>query len=393
MQLIYPTKDEIMRFFEKVNGFISVIRISELLVIPHVQRSTPMDEEWRHIQGFLHQLKSEGFLIVQNEGEDIYHEKFSSTQDRIQKYFARNQVVDNSDLTKKTDSELYEIMRSSIDNSYVPSSIYNKAKLELEIRHNQNKQSDKPVRGKTVKKVLYKDENLFIKSRSQGDDQHLLIGKRDVKEDKAHIIVDNENGSLRLEDGRLEPTDIVPHIEVIATFPNGKRVSSTRSVIENNLSLPEIEVEKSKIGFSKAVTLANGLAESFTIMVPVIIRNLSNDKIQVRNIRTILELSEGYQWHEFYNDINPPNGRNINGRDFLPCTFGFAVNIKGRELGVNNENPLFVANRDKILSELSSKKIIFKFVAEIVSLDGTNPIEEVSDLTSILIDKIKITTN
>lgn len=45
-------------------------------------------------------------------------------------------------LKHKTDEELMEIMRNSIDNSYVPSSIYHKAKQELEFR-NVPKQEDK----------------------------------------------------------------------------------------------------------------------------------------------------------------------------------------------------------------------------------------------------------
>ena len=38
------------------------------------------------------------------------------------------------DLIQKSDDELKTIMRASIDNSYVPSSIYHKAKQELEFR-------------------------------------------------------------------------------------------------------------------------------------------------------------------------------------------------------------------------------------------------------------------
>ncbi len=87
MELIYPTKNEIMIFFKTHNGFIDIYRISQLLVTPFVQRSTPMDEEWQHIQLFLHQLKSDNFLLIQNEGQNIYEEKFSSTPDRIDKYF------------------------------------------------------------------------------------------------------------------------------------------------------------------------------------------------------------------------------------------------------------------------------------------------------------------
>src|SRR3990167_10484204 len=38
-------------------------------------------------------------------------------------------------LKHKTDEELREIMRNSIDNQYVPSSVYHKAKQELEFRN------------------------------------------------------------------------------------------------------------------------------------------------------------------------------------------------------------------------------------------------------------------
>lgn len=42
---------------------------------------------------------------------------------------------EQKDLKYRTDEELREIMRNSIDNSYVPSSIYHKAKQELEFRN------------------------------------------------------------------------------------------------------------------------------------------------------------------------------------------------------------------------------------------------------------------
>lgn len=143
MELIYPTKNEIMEFFKTHSGYLPVIRIAELLVAPHVDRSSPMDEEWKHIQGFLHQLKSQDFLLIQNEGQDIYNEKFSSTSDRIERYFNKDRIIDYSDLTQKTDDELQNIMRQTIDNSYVPSSVYNKAKQELEFRKNHQKPEQK----------------------------------------------------------------------------------------------------------------------------------------------------------------------------------------------------------------------------------------------------------
>lgn len=134
MKMIYPTKDDIMNLFKNRSGFSTVYGIATFLVTPHVQRSNVLDGEWKHIQGFLHQLKSDGFLLVENEGQDIIHEKFSSTPDRVEKYFQKDKIIDNSDLTKKTDEELQEIMRRTIANAYVSDSIHNKAKLELEFR-------------------------------------------------------------------------------------------------------------------------------------------------------------------------------------------------------------------------------------------------------------------
>lgn len=47
------------------------------------------------------------------------------------------------DLTKKTNEELREIMRNSIDNQYVPTSIYHKAKQELEFREARRREKER----------------------------------------------------------------------------------------------------------------------------------------------------------------------------------------------------------------------------------------------------------
>lgn len=151
-----------------------------------------------------------------------------------------------------------------------------------------------------------------------------------------------------------------------------------------------IEAEIDKVVFNKIVTTAEGLAESFTLIVPVLIKNPSENKIRIRNIRPTIELPSGYQWHMFYEDLNSPGGRDINGRDFLGCKFGFAANIIGREKGVKETNTEFVGNRDRILSEIPSAKILFHFAAEAMSLEGTTTISEEYDLTDTLLPLIKI---
>lgn len=87
---------------------------------------------------------------------------------------------------------------------------------------------------KTIKKRL-ETEGLFVESRSQGEDQHLLIGEKDGTANKAHIVIDGKSGEIRVEDNRQEPTKILPRIETILTLPSGKKIKTTREAIEEIL--------------------------------------------------------------------------------------------------------------------------------------------------------------
>lgn len=63
-----------------------------------------------------------------------------------------------NELTTKTDGELKEIMRNSIDNSYVSSSIYHKAKQELEFRNISKHKNEIEVANISPKQMV----NTFI---------------------------------------------------------------------------------------------------------------------------------------------------------------------------------------------------------------------------------------
>lgn len=84
---------------------------------------------------------------------------------------------------------------------------------------------------KTIKK-RFETEGLFVESRSQGEDQHLIVGERDGNGEKAHIIIDGKSGEIRTEDNRKEPTELFSHIETILTRPDGKKIRTTREAIE-----------------------------------------------------------------------------------------------------------------------------------------------------------------
>jgi len=84
---------------------------------------------------------------------------------------------------------------------------------------------------KTIKHRL-ETEGLFVESRSQGEDQHLLIGERNGSGDKAHIIIDGKTGEIRVEDNQKEPTELTARIETFLTLPSGKKIRTTREAIE-----------------------------------------------------------------------------------------------------------------------------------------------------------------
>jgi hypothetical protein len=84
---------------------------------------------------------------------------------------------------------------------------------------------------KTIKHRL-ETEGLFVESRSQGEDQHLLIGEKDGSAEKAHIIIDGKTGEIRVEDNQKEPTELTARIETFLTLPSGKKIKTTREAIE-----------------------------------------------------------------------------------------------------------------------------------------------------------------
>jgi len=84
---------------------------------------------------------------------------------------------------------------------------------------------------KTIKK-RFETEGLFVESRSQGEDQHLIIGNKNDGGEKAHIIIDGKSAEIRIEDNRKAPEDLVAKIETFLTLHNGKKIRTTREIIE-----------------------------------------------------------------------------------------------------------------------------------------------------------------
>ncbi len=82
-------------------------------------------------------------------------------------------------------------------------------------------------------KTRLEAEGLFIESRSkEAGDIHLIIGQRDGKPDKAHAVIDEKTGDIRVEDNQMEPLELVQKIESIITLPTGKKIMITREAIK-----------------------------------------------------------------------------------------------------------------------------------------------------------------
>lgn len=84
---------------------------------------------------------------------------------------------------------------------------------------------------KTIKRRL-KTDDYWLESRLDGEDEHILIGRRDENGKKAHIIIDGDSAEIRVEDKSKSSEELTKHIETRLTLPNGKKVRSTREAVE-----------------------------------------------------------------------------------------------------------------------------------------------------------------
>ncbi len=78
---------------------------------------------------------------------------------------------------------------------------------------------------KKIKNRL-EDESLWVESRTQGREQHLLVGEKDNKGEKVHLIF-GETGEIRIDKKDKTPSDIFQKVESVLTKPDGSVVKST----------------------------------------------------------------------------------------------------------------------------------------------------------------------
>jgi hypothetical protein len=70
------------------------------------------------------------------------------------------------------------------------------------------------------------DQNLWVESRTQNGNQHLLVGEKDNKGEKVHIVIDSGTGEIRIEKKDQDPSEIFEQIEATLTLKDGRRVKT-----------------------------------------------------------------------------------------------------------------------------------------------------------------------
>jgi len=78
---------------------------------------------------------------------------------------------------------------------------------------------------KKIKNRL-ENENLWVESRIQGNEQHLLVGDKQNNSEKVHLIF-GETGEIRVDKKDQSPSEIFRKVESVLTKPDGSIVKST----------------------------------------------------------------------------------------------------------------------------------------------------------------------
>lgn len=80
----------------------------------------------------------------------------------------------------------------------------------------------------TEKKIINRleDSSLWVESRTQGNEQHLLIGDKQNNGQKAHLIF-GETGEIRIDKKDQLPSEVCRKVEAVLIKPDGSIVKST----------------------------------------------------------------------------------------------------------------------------------------------------------------------
>ena len=128
---------------------------------------------------------------------------------------------------------------------------------------NKVSNEDGKAAARTIKKRL-REKDLWIETRSQGEDIHILVGKRDGTGNKVHIIIDGKTAEIRVEDNQTAPEQLIKSIESTLTLNDGRVVRFSRDLFELDNRPWEDDVD----GFSAHVVQIGGLGSRVHTKTP-----------------------------------------------------------------------------------------------------------------------------
>jgi hypothetical protein len=80
----------------------------------------------------------------------------------------------------------------------------------------------------TEKKIINRleKENLWVETRTQGDEQHILVGEKDAQGNKVHVIL-GDTGEIRIDKKDQPPGELFKKVQAVLERPDGSVVKST----------------------------------------------------------------------------------------------------------------------------------------------------------------------
>ena len=159
---------------------------------------------------------------------------------------SKSQAIEESLLLTKELEEVKEKIEQFLDQNIKGDSLlalrYRKFKLPGKPRTLWSTTNGFPIGGKewisgyinffeqfiTEKKIINRleDKNLWVESRTQGNEQHLFVGDKQNNGEKVHLIF-GETGEIRIDKKDQSPNELVKKVEAVLTNLDGSIVKTT----------------------------------------------------------------------------------------------------------------------------------------------------------------------
>lgn len=166
------------------------------------------------------------------------------------------QAIEENLLLSSELSEIKEKVEKFLDQNLKGNNLlalrYRKFKLSSKSRTLWSDTNGFPINGKewikpyldffefyiTEKKIVNRleDENLWVETRTQGNEQHLLIGDKKAKEgEKVHLIF-GETGEIRIDKKDQNPNEVFRKVESVLTKSDGSIIKTTLEFFRDKLN-------------------------------------------------------------------------------------------------------------------------------------------------------------